>query len=427
MNIGVVIGRIGDVDGVALETEKWIEVLERIGHKVCILSGRFGEHAADPERETLYRPLSFFSSECTWEQNRAFFSPPDDPDELLTVAHKNAREIAAEIRRWVLANRIDVMLSENASSLPCHLSMGLGIRLAAEVMSIPVVAHNHDFAWERGTRYDTPFREVAELVDSAFPLRLPDVRHAVINSAAVTELKQRYGVDSTVVPNVMDFERDYARRDPYNAHLLRDIGVEENDIPLFQITRIVNRKGIETAIDLVQRIDDPRVKLVITGSAADDHLGAYFKELKALANGINRREVSHRVTFAYPKILSRRHLGPHGRRVYSLEDAYANAAGVTYFSTYEGFGNVFVESVLARTPIFVNNYKPVYWPDIGSKGFRAVMIEDGNLTDEAVSEIDQVVHDPALAREIAEHNFELGKKHFSYEVLEEMLTRLFEF
>ena len=137
--------------------------------------------------------------------------------------------------------------------------------------------------------------------------------------------------------------------------------------------------------------------------------------------------MSHRVTFAYPKILSRRHLGPHGRRVYSLEDAYANAAGVTYFSTYEGFGNVFVESVLARTPIFVNNYKPVYWPDIGSKGFRAVMIEDGNLTDEAVSEIDQVVHDPALAREIAEHNFELGKKHFSYEVLEEMLTRLFEF
>ncbi len=423
MHIGIIIGRIGDADGVALETEKWIAVLERIGHTVCVLSGSFGEHAVDPERETLYRPLFFFSAECRWEQRRAFFSPPDDPDELLTVLHKNARAVATQIRRWALANRIDVLLSENASSLPAHLSMGLGIKLAAETLSIPVVAHNHDFAWERGTRYDTPFREVEALVDSAFPLRLPDVRQAVISSAAVTELKHRFGLDSTVVPNVMDFARDYARKDSYNAHLLRDIGMDADDLPLFQVTRIVKRKGIETAIDLVRRLDDPRVKLVITGSAADDNGGDHFKELQALANGIN----GHSVTFAHPKILSHRHRGPDGRRVYSLEDAYANAAGVTYFSTYEGFGNAFVESVLARKPIFVNNYTPVYWPDIGSKGFRAVMIEDGNLTDEAVSEIDQVVHDPALAREIAEHNFELGKKHFSYEVLEKRLTTLFAF
>ena len=427
MNIGVVIGRIGDVDGVALETEKWIEVLERIGHTVCILSGCFEGDAGDPERATLYRPLSFFSSECRWEQSHAFFSPPDDPDELLTVTHTNARAVAAEIRRWALAHRIDVMLSENASSLPSHLSMGLGIKLAAEAMSIPVVAHNHDFAWERGTRYATPFREVAELVDSTFPLRLPDVRQVVINSAAVTELTQRYGVDSTVVPNVMDFDRDYARKDSYNAHLLGDIGMAAHDIPLFQITRIVKRKGIETAIDLVRRIDDPRVKLVITGSATDDNGGGYFKELQVLANGINGREVGHSVTFAHPKVLSRRHIGADGRRVYSLEDAYAQAAGVTYFSTYEGFGNAFIESVLARKPIFVNNYAPVYWPDIGSKGFRTVMIEDGKLTDAAVSEIEQVVHDPGLTREITEHNFALGKKHFSYEVLEEMLTTLFEF
>ena len=32
MRIGVIIGRIGGVDGVALETEKWIEVMQRMGH-----------------------------------------------------------------------------------------------------------------------------------------------------------------------------------------------------------------------------------------------------------------------------------------------------------------------------------------------------------------------------------------------------------
>ena len=34
MRIGIVIGRIGGVDGVALETEKWIAVLKKMGHLV---------------------------------------------------------------------------------------------------------------------------------------------------------------------------------------------------------------------------------------------------------------------------------------------------------------------------------------------------------------------------------------------------------
>ncbi len=41
MKIGIIICRIGDVDGAALETEKWIKVLHEMGHKIFILSGRF--------------------------------------------------------------------------------------------------------------------------------------------------------------------------------------------------------------------------------------------------------------------------------------------------------------------------------------------------------------------------------------------------
>ena len=37
MNIGIIIGRIGGVDGVALETEKWIEVLRSMGHHIYTL------------------------------------------------------------------------------------------------------------------------------------------------------------------------------------------------------------------------------------------------------------------------------------------------------------------------------------------------------------------------------------------------------
>jgi glycosyltransferase involved in cell wall biosynthesis len=112
--------------------------------------------------------------------------------------------------------------------------------------------------------------------------------------------------------------------------------------------------------------------------------------------------------------------------LFSLSDAYARATACTYFSSHEGFGNVIVESILARRPLFVNNYEPVFADDIGSKGIHTVMIEHGNLTDEAVDAMARVIYDPGLAAEITEHNYELGRKYFSYDTLREKLSFLIE-
>ena len=83
-----------------------------------------------------------------------------------------------------------------------------------------------------------------------------------------------------------------------------------------------------------------------------------------------------------------------------------------------------MEAVLARRPIFVNNYQPVYWPDIGSKGFKAVMLENSMLTTEAIEEMKGVIYDDRINHEVAEYNFELGKKLFSYHTLEQKLNEL---
>jgi hypothetical protein len=53
------------------------------------------------------------------------------------------------------------------------------------------------------------------------------------------------------------------------------------------------------------------------------------------------------------------------------------------------------------------------------------MLEDNELTDESVDRIGQVLRDKKLQTEIAEHNFALGRQHFSYEVLEKKLEVLF--
>ena len=135
MRIGVVIGRIGDIDGVSLETEKWIHVLRRLGHDLYIIAGRFTNHYVEQDRETLLPMLSFFSPECEWEQKRAFFYPDDNPDELIRHLEHASEVVAIQLFKWMMNNRIDVLLCENSSALPCHLSMGMGIKKLVEHIS----------------------------------------------------------------------------------------------------------------------------------------------------------------------------------------------------------------------------------------------------------------------------------------------------
>ena len=414
MRIGIIIGRIGGVDGVALETEKWMHVLKKMGHKVFVMSGEFESWNHIKYKHYRFPVLSFFSPDSEWEQKRAFYQPDSSPEPLLEHIEKVSNQISRKIQGWIVSKKIDCLLSENASALPSHLSMAVGIKKAIENTGIHIVTHDHDFHWERGDRYKSVHAEVNKLIKETFPLQIPHVRHAVINTHGVETLKQRFNIDAVNVPNVMDFTEPFGQPNKNNKNFFRKIGVRKNEIALLQVTRIVRRKGIETAISLLDKLQDKNVKLVITGNYKDDENKTYSNELMDMIHDMN---LSAQVIPMAHEVLNHDH----------LSDVYAHGRACTYFSTYEGFGNAFVESVLAKKPIFVNNYKPVFMPDIGSKGFKTVVLENSELTDEKVTQMAEIIYNPELAKEIGEFNFELGKKYFSYEVLEEKLTELFSF
>ena len=235
----------------------------------------------------------------------------------------------------------------------------------------------------------------------------------MINTFGVETFKRKFNRDVIMVPNVMDFSQPNGKVNKKKKFLSK-MGVEKSDILLLQTTRIVRRKGIETAISLIDKLDDKNLKLVITGSHLDDENNTYFNELVDLTHKLKLKK---QVIFGSEKV--NKHIDPLG--------VYGYGRVSTYFSTYEGFGNTFVECLLSKIPIFVNNFKPVYMPDIGSKGFKTVMLEDSQLTDTKVKEMAEIIYNPTLAKEINEYNFELGKKHFSYDVLEDKLNQLFTF
>ena len=414
MKIGVIIGRIGGVDGVALETEKWVAVLERLGHEVFIISGEFEQWEMKRPHNYLFPVLSFFSPEAEWGQRKAFYHMDPNPEPLFEHVEEVSEVIYKKLDKWVKFNKIEVLLSENASALPCHLSMGIGIKKLVERTSIPTVTHDHDFHWERGSRYVSGHKEINKFLDENFPLILPGVKHAVINTFGVETFKKRFNIDATLVPNVMDFDKPYAIPTQKNEMFLRQLGVAADEIPLLQVTRIVRRKGIETAISLLDILNDPKLKLVITGNPKDDENQDYYNELVDQIHDLN---LVNQVIFGWHKVLNHK----------DLSDVYAHARACTYFSTYEGFGNAFVETVLAKKPIFVNNYQPVYMQDIGNKGFKTVMLEDSNLELDKVQAMYDIIYNEELCKEIGEYNFNIGKKYFSYQILEQKLSQLFKF
>ena len=116
----------------------------------------------------------------------------------------------------------------------------------------PVIAHHHDFSWERQRFMNN---SVHDYLAAAFPPQLPSIRHVVINSIQAQQLASRIGVAAMLVPNVMDFDTPPDLRWMI-MHQLReqDLGCLPDEYLILQPTRIIQRKGIEHTIELSQKV-----------------------------------------------------------------------------------------------------------------------------------------------------------------------------
>jgi len=205
--------------------------------------------------------------------------------------------------------------------------------------------------------------------------------------------------------------------DSYSKHFRRDFEITEDDIVFLQATRIVPRKRVELSIELISKMNLPRIVLVISGNEGDEQRG-YLKKLKEMVRSLN---ISCK--FIGDRVNSQRKI-VGGKRVYSLWDCYANSDFVTYPTEMEGFGNQFVETMYFKKPIVLTPYE-VYKSDIKPLGFEIIEMPD-RVTDDVIKQIRQTLEDPEKKERVVERNFELGKKHFSYEVVQKKLLKIFK-
>jgi glycosyltransferase involved in cell wall biosynthesis len=406
--IGFVSTRFEGTDGVSLETEKWATVLERMGHKCFYFAGLCER---PPERSRVVPEAFFLHPEIGLIHNDVFTNSNRSSDITRKVDQLKAK-LKEDLRAFVREFGIEVMIVENALAIPMNIPLGLAITEFIAETGIPTIAHHHDFYWER----DRFLVNCAmDYLQAAFPPNIAEIRHVVINSAAGTQLSLRTGLYAHLIPNVMDFDNPPPLPDAYADDVREALGVAPDGYLLLQPTRVVQRKGIEHAIELADRLG-PKTRLVISHATGDEG-NLYEQRVRSFAD---RLGVS--VRFVANVIRSERGTAPDGRKVYSLADVYQHSDLVTYPSSWEGFGNAFLEAIYYRRPLFVNNYS-IFAMDIKPKGFRVIEFE-GFITDQTVEQTRQVLQDKAFTEEMTAKNYELGRRYYSYAVLERRLQTL---
>jgi glycosyltransferase involved in cell wall biosynthesis len=261
-HIGFVSTRFAGTDGVSLETVKWAEVFEKEGFNCYYFAGELDR---PPERSFLVKEAHFTHPDIRGIYTRCF--GVNKRDRAVT---KKIQAIKGKLKdylyRFIEKFEIDILVPQNSLTIPLNIPLGVALTEVISETQIPTIAHHHDFFWERQQFLKNC---VWEYLNMAFPPHLPSIKHVVINSSGDNQLSLRTGISATIIPNVMDFENSPPGIDDYSSDVRQALGIEDDERFILQPTRIVKRKGIEHAIELVNRLG-MKAKLVISHASGDE-------------------------------------------------------------------------------------------------------------------------------------------------------------
>jgi len=407
-NIGFVATRLAGTDGVSLETGKWADVFENYGCNCFYFAGELDRPA---ERSCLVPEAHFTHPEIRSIYHGCFGVRQRDRH-MTRKIYEYKDKLKDELYKFIDEYKIELLVPQNSLTIPLHLPLGIALTEVISETQIPTIAHHHDFFWERKHFLKNA---VWEYLNMAFPPHLPSIHHVVINSSADNQLSLRTGISSAVIPNVMDFENPPPPVDEYASDARESLGIEEDELLILQPTRVVQRKGIEHAIEIVNRLG-MKAKLVISHASGDEGFD-YEERIKDYSKVMEVDTV-----FVSEIINEQRGLTAQGKKIYTLDDIYPHADLVTYPSNFEGFGNAFLEAVYFKKPIIVNNYS-IYSFDIQPKGFDVIEI-DGYVSDEAVAQTREILQNTKRCREMVDKNYEIATCYYSYSVLKQKLKNL---
>jgi glycosyltransferase involved in cell wall biosynthesis len=284
--------RLGGTDGVSIEAAKWQWALGELGFTTVTVAG---EGPVD-------RPVDGLSIGAV--------EPPD------------RQELASAL------DDADLVVVENLCSLP--LNRPALAAAAAVLEGRPAVLHHHDLPWQR-----------PQFLDDPAPPDDPRWHHVTINELSRGQLAER-GIAAATIYNRFDLAAGDGGTggstgpgvDRRRLEVRRAVGIDDSRRLVLQPTRALPRKNIAGGLRVAAELG---ALYWLLGPAED----GYGPELDRLVAGAD-----------CPVVLG----SPDGMASLTVHDAYRACDVVALPSTWEGFGNPTIESVVHRRPLAIGPY-----------------------------------------------------------------------
>lgn len=349
---------------------------------------------------------------------------PERREQLLTLIQKLSESLAWRIIKLWESLNIRYVFVENGT-LPENIIYTKALYQAIEIygknqgLGNFVIWRDHDLMWNSEK---TVMKYGPEPYPHAVkPVRSPYITYVTLNEDLKNRLEQwcDHQVKVVVRKNTYDFDRQGAK-----VNIRNGLGIRESDVVIARTTRIIPQKRHDRDIWLIHRLSllfarnggDRNVYLVVAGDPHEH--SAYFSELNELARKL---QVTHLVKF----IGSLSHACmPSEENPITIEDLYDSCDLVSFLTSwgYDSYGNPVGEAISSQRCYITTRYE--YYHEVyGQYGFKAPVMDisqacDGLPDDRFVEEVYQLLNNKKLATEVVRHNFEIGRRVLSNNVVD---------
>ncbi len=411
------LGGDSPLDGVSLETGMWADLFYQMGANIYYFSGQTRTPIVAVGEKEL--EIAHFNIEPLQSiLNSRIFKRGVINEAELKLIKAVKKQIKKELKQYLEDNEIDIVVSENVHAFPGNPALSQALaEILDELGNVRLIKHSHDFYWERDRFIVAPGKNLDEMLQGMVTANTENSATVVINPLQQKYLKDNFGIDSTVAPNVRDFDNPPEVSERQLQKFRNYFGIDpDTDILIGLPVRPIERKNLEMAFDLIKKLTSkveqvmPKrtIKVMLTHPDGDED-NEYWKQLKEKT----RAQGIHIIDAGDPEEAGL------GAKEFDLETAYMTFDMVLFMSRWEGWGNALAEAMYYKKPIVVYPYL-VYEEYIKPLGVQCIEAEEAS--DKVVDEIVRVLNTPEELEKMVEHNYEVGRKHLSLTALNRILV-----
>jgi glycosyltransferase involved in cell wall biosynthesis len=322
------------IGGVESVIRQHAQLISRHGHEIAILCGEGTAFAK--EISTVVIPELGSRDPCVRAAQREAY------DGLPGQAYFRLLE-KLQIQFSQFFRNFDRVIVHNIFTMPFNLAATQALSGFAE-QGVKTIAWTHDLA-AVNQDYKIPADRAFDLIRE----RHTRVKYVTISEARAAEFKKLTGSEvDAIIPNGLDFTGTCGITPEVTELVHDDLATS---IILFYPTRILERKNIAFALQIIRALRDLGVKVRLLISAAQDlhnrSSAECFIGLKQLAADLQIQDSVSWVNNLFFVDQAQ------------LHSLYSVADGILFPSRQEGFGLPLLEAAAYRLPVFCSNIEPL--------------------------------------------------------------------